>query len=329
MDKEVYIKEELETVKEEWDIKWETEQHLETQFAASSPINSKEAKEASSSGTEEDENEPQHCWKRDIHQDDDEDNNDVEVNEEFQQIFVCGFPSNVTEKPFGVEELIPKESNPLLIDESLHRTSTNQSFTSKKLPELRRLIFQDTSHACNSLEDKNSVLTKEQTAKMKSLYGQCPVCKEFVNSLRDLKNHSLRHGEVWPYICVKCNKVFNYESGFRSHMFKLHRASRSYTCQVCNMTFKDGSELHNHKFVHTGRKVFSCPICNKAFTTNQGCLLHMKNLHQVVLRPYSCSKCKEAFRLRQEFERHICRGMVMKDQRVASSSGIPVVGHPV
>ncbi|XP_068081329.1 zinc finger protein 836 [Anabrus simplex] len=265
MDKEVYIKEELETPEEEWDIKGETEWPLKTQF--------------------------------------------VEVKEEIEQKFICGEPSNAGVSSSEVKELLTEETKPLLIDRTygcttLCQTSTSQTYTSEHLTELRRVIVEDTPLTSNLHEEENLDLTHQRPGEKKSSIQPCPVCKESLKSLIDLKKHSIDHAEDWPYNCFKCNKVYTRKFGFQKHMLMKHGVDRPYVCNVCKITFKEAKELSNHTVSHNGKWPYFCTICNKAFTRNYSYCKHMR-LH-AVLRPYKCSICLETFKSRLDHERHKC-----------------------
>ena len=60
---------------------------------------------------------------------------------------------------------------------------------------------------------------------------------------------------------------------------------RSFECQSCGKTFKDGNGLRRHQKVHSSEKLYQCKTCGKQFNLNQNLKLHEKTIHSnIVLR---------------------------------------------
>jgi len=83
---------------------------------------------------------------------------------------------------------------------------------------------------------------------------------------------------VRSYICQKCHKAFQDNSGLRKHM-RIH-GEKTFCCtwEGCSKRFIDNSKLKRHMLVHTGEKRFVCPYenCNKRFSLDFNLKSHMK-----------------------------------------------------
>ncbi|XP_028427280.1 zinc finger protein 629 [Perca flavescens] len=55
-----------------------------------------------------------------------------------------------------------------------------------------------------------------------------------------------------------------------------HTGKRSFSCSVCEKDFKQRGHLQDHMRTHTGEKPFGCSVCNKAFTVNGNLHRHMR-----------------------------------------------------
>lgn len=80
------------------------------------------------------------------------------------------------------------------------------------------------------------------------------------------------------FICQKCQKSFQDNSGLRKHM-RIH-GEKLFKCKWagCEKRFIDNSKLKRHMLVHTGEKRFVCPYedCNKRFSLDFNLKSHMK-----------------------------------------------------
>jgi KRAB domain-containing zinc finger protein len=87
------------------------------------------------------------------------------------------------------------------------------------------------------------------------------VCKKVFVSKGDLKEHHQRnHGEVRPFSCDVCNKMFAIRKDLEQHKI-MHIEERPYYCDVCNMSFRNLSALKRHMFRHNNNYPFSCDLC--------------------------------------------------------------------
>ena len=56
----------------------------------------------------------------------------------------------------------------------------------------------------------------------------------------------------------------------------MHTGEKSYECDICKKTFRENSNLTNHKRVHTGEKPYSCDVCQKSYAQSTGLYRHNK-----------------------------------------------------
>ncbi|KAG0726176.1 Zinc finger protein 253 [Chionoecetes opilio] len=71
------------------------------------------------------------------------------------------------------------------------------------------------------------------------------------------------------------------------------RHCKTYRCQMCDQEFKNGTQLKNHTWRHTGEKPYSCTICQATFTQQSNLKTHMR-IHTGE-RPYTCEECSATF----------------------------------
>ena len=68
----------------------------------------------------------------------------------------------------------------------------------------------------------------------------------------------------------------------------------TYSCNECNITFLQDSELTRHQRIHTGRKACNCNIWSKAFDDKSTLVVHQTN--NTGEKPYKCDVCGHCFK---------------------------------
>ena len=81
-----------------------------------------------------------------------------------------------------------------------------------------------------------------------------------------------------------------------------HICTKLYTCNICNRAFSLKRNMERHRRIHTNEKPFVCGICNKAFTQLTSLKEH-KHLHDNA-RNYSCHICNKTFKYRSNLYDH-------------------------
>ncbi|XP_007566690.1 zinc finger and BTB domain-containing protein 26 [Poecilia formosa] len=77
-----------------------------------------------------------------------------------------------------------------------------------------------------------------------------------------------------PYLCRKCDKIFQHLENYMGHL----KEHRQYSCLVCGEGFSQKSKLTRHIRVHPDVKPFRCPLCHETFI-QKGWLQEHLNLH--------------------------------------------------
>lgn len=64
-----------------------------------------------------------------------------------------------------------------------------------------------------------------------------------------------------PYLCIKCDKIFQHPENYVGHL----KEHRQYSCLVCGEGFSQKNKLTQHIRVHPHIKPLRCPLCHEKF----------------------------------------------------------------
>ncbi|XP_075037136.1 zinc finger protein 142 [Mixophyes fleayi] len=141
---------------------------------------------------------------------------------------------------------------------------------------------------------------------------QCPNCRKFFTSRNKLKIHMMREAGEKVHRCSLCDYSSVEKNALNRHMASIHEGvsnfySDTYSCPVCQETFKLSQALKDHMKGHkTEQKMMLCfqQGCNQAVSDRKEFLRHLKELHDIQAVECRYHACSMLFRSREEMEQH-------------------------
>ncbi|XP_052770427.1 zinc finger protein 236-like [Mya arenaria] len=101
--------------------------------------------------------------------------------------------------------------------------------------------------------------------------------------------------------CDLCGNVFRSKGSYDEHRKTVHSSDRSFTCDICNKSYKSERVLKIHKLRH-GPANEICPVCGKSFRLRSEVKHHMRR-HQNDRR-IQCESCDKVFYRNSELKNH-------------------------
>ncbi|XP_033989754.1 zinc finger protein 629-like [Trematomus bernacchii] len=122
------------------------------------------------------------------------------------------------------------------------------------------------------------------------------------NSQRNEQDSVSDSGEK-TFSCSVCEKSFKWRGHLKRHM-RIHTGETPFSCSVCKKSFTQRGSLKDHMIIHTGERPFSCSVCEKSFTQRGNLKCHMRN--HTGEKPFSCSVCDKRFTWSHKVKIHKC-----------------------
>ncbi|XP_014652712.1 PREDICTED: zinc finger protein 517, partial [Ceratotherium simum simum] len=177
---------------------------------------------------------------------------------------------------------------------------------------------------CGKAFSRSSRLRQHQKFHTGEKPYECGECGKAFGRRFTLKEHRRIHSGERPYTCPQCGQRFirgssllkhhrlhveespqedgGYQSPLLSAAHKIHSGDKLYQCPVCQKPFKHNSLLLLHQRLHTGERPFECRECGRAFSRKSNLTLHQKT--HTKEKPFACMECGKAFRRSYTLNEH-------------------------
>ncbi|KAG8432271.1 hypothetical protein GDO86_016785 [Hymenochirus boettgeri] len=141
---------------------------------------------------------------------------------------------------------------------------------------------------------------------------QCPTCRKYFTSRSKLKIHMMREAGEKSHRCPLCDYSSVEKNALNRHMASIHEGvsnfySDTYSCPICQETFKLSQALKDHMKGHKPeQKMLSCfeQGCEQAMSDRRDFLRHVKESHGIRAVECRYHACSLLFRSREEMELH-------------------------
>ncbi|KAM4025425.1 zinc finger protein 142 [Anomaloglossus baeobatrachus] len=140
---------------------------------------------------------------------------------------------------------------------------------------------------------------------------QCSNCSKFFTSRNKLKIHMMREAGEKVHGCPLCDYSAVEKNALNRHMASIHEGvsnfySDTYSCPVCEETFKLSQALKDHMKGHKTEQKMRClqQGCDQALSDRKDFLRHVKESHGIQAVECRYHACSLLFKSREEMEVH-------------------------
>lgn len=109
---------------------------------------------------------------------------------------------------------------------------------------------------------------------------KCDHCEKSFDTRSNLTRHMQIHKDITPsFVCEQCGGSYATIHTLREHINDKHTKKKLHTCEVCQREFTNRHLYRNHIATHSEDRPFACTICTKAFKLKTNLMRHTKRNH--------------------------------------------------
>merc|ERR1711994_463595 len=90
------------------------------------------------------------------------------------------------------------------------------------------------------------------------------------------------------------------------HIKKNKKEKQIFCCSLCNKSFNESHNFHQHMLIHLGERPEKCKHCEKTFRTKPSLAKHL--LSHSMTKHFVCDLCHKAFKYEASMKRHVKKG---------------------
>ncbi|KAJ2942257.1 hypothetical protein O0L34_g15804 [Tuta absoluta] len=132
----------------------------------------------------------------------------------------------------------------------------------------------------------------------------CSYCVFVAKSPEELSAHTTSEHALY---CDDCGERFKARHTLRSHVRRIHRVKREFTCSLCSKAFKCRSRLESHTANHNAalaQKLAYCALCDVQYKNIYVYRNHLKTSANHAEQSYKCVECSKSFASKVYWKKH-------------------------